>query len=34
VRYAVAAYAITLGTLAVYAVLLLRERRRLSRDRD
>ena len=32
--YAIAAYAITLGTLAVYAGLLLRERRRLRRDRD
>jgi CcmD family protein len=32
--YAVAAYVITIGTLAGYAWLLARERRRLERDRD
>jgi hypothetical protein len=31
VSYAIAAYAITLGTLGVYAWLLVRERRRLER---
>jgi hypothetical protein len=30
--YAIAAYAITVGTLAVYAWSLVRERRRLERD--
>lgn len=32
--FAIAAYAITLVTLIGYAGLLLRERRRLARDRD
>ena len=30
--YAIAAYAITLGTLGLYAWLLARERRRIERD--
>jgi hypothetical protein len=32
--YLIAAYVITLGTLAVYAWLLVRERRRLARQGD
>jgi hypothetical protein len=32
--YAIAAYAITVGTLAGYAWMLARECRRLERDRD
>jgi hypothetical protein len=31
-NYAIAAYVITVGTLAVYAWILTRERRRLDRD--
>jgi hypothetical protein len=34
VSYAVAAYAITVGTLVVYAWLLARERRKLERGGD
>jgi hypothetical protein len=32
VSYAIAAYAITLGTLGAYAWMLVRERRRLARS--
>jgi hypothetical protein len=34
VSYAIAAYLITVGTLAGYAWMLARERRRLERDGD
>jgi hypothetical protein len=34
VSYAIAAYAITVGTLVLYAWLLMRERRRLERDSE
>jgi hypothetical protein len=34
VSYAIAAYAVTVGTLAAYAWMLVRERRRLARGED